>query len=332
VKLPRSWGPNYLQFGLEFSNDFSGSSDFKLGAAYTRNALNSLGGELRVVAAIGREDELTFNFYQPINNRARWFVESELFARRQRYNVWEEDVHIATLDIAGLGATVGIGRNLSTTDLVRLDYEIFRGDADVVTGVLDFPLDDKVDIGELRFEYRHDSLDSLWFPTSGTFHRLGFRYADESIGAWKDYEQAMASGSFTFSKGKNTVLLNYDLGYSFDDAAPVERWFELGGFGRLSGLVPDQLSGRQLGFASLAYHRRLNDIDFLPAYAGITLEAGNVWQYSDDMSFGDLRKSGSIFIGAKTPIGPVYLAWGYSDSGESTAYFYLGSPFRRIRF
>jgi len=196
--MPRSWGPNYLQFGLEFSNDFSGSSDFKLGAAYTRNALNSLGGELRVVAAIGREDELTFNFYQPINNRARWFVESELFARRQRYNVWEEDVHIATLDIAGLGATVGIGRNLSTTDLVRLDYEIFRGDADVVTGVLDFPLDDKVDIGELRFEYRHDSLDSLWFPTSGTFHRLGFRYADESIGAWKDYEQAMASGSFTF--------------------------------------------------------------------------------------------------------------------------------------
>jgi NTE family protein len=50
------------------------------------------------------------------------------------------------------------------------------------------------------------------------------------------------------------------------------------------------------------------------------------------MSIGDLRKSGSIFIGAKTPIGPVYLAWGYSDSGESTAYFYLGNPFRRIRF
>ena len=330
--VPRMWGPNYLQFGLEFSNDFSGSSDFKLGAAYTRNALNSLGGELRVVAAIGREDELTFNFYQPIDKRARWFVETELFARRQRYNVWEEDIQIATLDIAGLGATLGIGRNFSTTDLVRLDYEVFRGDADVVTGVLDFPLDDKVDIGELRLEYRHDSLNSLWFPTGGTFHRLGFRYADESLGASIDYEQAMAGGSFAFSKGKNTVLFNYDLGYSFDDAAPVERWFELGGFGRLSGLVPDQLSGRQLGFASLAYLRRLNDIDLVPAYAGITLEAGNVWQFSDDMSFGDLRKSGSIFIGAETPIGPVYLAWGYSDNGESTAYFYLGNPFRRIRF
>lgn len=329
---PREWGPNYLQFGLEFSNDFSGSSDFKLGAAYTRNALNSLGGELRVVGAIGREDDLTFNFYQPIDNQARWFVETGLFARRQRYNVWEEDVHVAILDITGLGTNLGLGRNFSSTDLVRLDYEIFRGDADVNTGVLDFELEDDVEIGELRLEYRHDSLDSLWFPVDGTLHRIGYRYAAESLGASADYEQFQAAGILTFSRRKNTVLLNYEIGYSFDDAAPVERWFELGGLGRLSGLPPDQLSGRQLGLFGLAYHRRLNDIDLVPAYAGLTLEAGNVWDYADDMSFGDLRTSGSIFIGAETPLGPIYLAWGYSDNGASTAYFYLGNPFRKSRF
>ena len=330
--VPRQWGPNYLQFGLEFSNDFSGSSDFKLGAAYTRNALNSLGGELRIAAAIGREDELSVNFYQPINKRARWFVESELFARRQRFNVWEEEVQIATLDIAGAGADFGIGRNFGTTDLLRLDYEYFRGDADLITGTLDFPLDDEVDLGELKLEYRHDSLDSLWFPSQGTFHRLGYRYAAESLGAAFDYQQAQAGGSLVFSSGKNSFLFNYEAGYSFDDEAPIERWFELGGFGRLSGLVPDQLSGRQLGLFSLAYHRRLNDIEILPAYAGITLETGNVWQYADDISFSDLRKSGSIFVGANTPIGPVYLAWGYSDNGDSTVYFYLGNPFRRNQF
>jgi len=330
--VPRHWGPNYLQFGLEFSNDFSGSSDFKLGLAYTRNALNSLGGELRVVAAIGREDELSFDFYQPIDKRAQWFVEPQVFSRRERYNVWQDDVQIAILDITGVGASFGIGRNFSTTNLLRLDYEYFRGDADLITGSLDFELDGDVEIGELVFEYRHDSLDSLWFPTSGTFHRLGFRYAAEALGASVDYEQLQAGGNFALSRGKNTFLLNYELGYSFDDAAPVERWFELGGFGRLSGLIPDQLSGRQLGMFSLAYHRRLNDIDFLKAYAGMTLEAGNVWQYEDDMSFSDLRKSGSIFVGAETPLGPVYLAWGYSDNGDSTFYFYLGNPFRRTRF
>jgi len=330
--VPRNWGPNYLQLGLEFSNDFSGGSDFKLGAAYTRNALNSLGGEMRVVAAIGREDELSFDFYQPIDKRARWFVEPEIFAQRERYNVWEDDVQTAALDIAGIGARLGIGRNFSSTDRLRLDYEYFRGDADVITGQLDFELDDSVHIGELQFEYRHDSLDSLWFPTSGTFHQLGFRYAAEELGASFDFEQLMAGGNLVFSWSKNTVLFNYELGYSLDDAAPVERWFELGGFGRLSGLIPDQLAGRQLGLFTLSYYRKLNDIDLLPAYAGMTLEAGNVWEFEDEVSFGSLRKSASIFAGAETPIGPVYLAWGYSDDGESTFYFYLGNPFRKVRF
>ena len=199
-------------------------------------------------------------------------------------------------------------------------------------GVLDFELDDNVEIGELVFEYRHDSHDSLWFPTEGMFHRLDFRLARDELGAAFDYEQASATGSFSFFSGKNTFLLNYEAGYSFDDAAPVERWFELGGFARLSGLIPDQLSGRQLGLISIAYYHRLNNIDLLSAYAGITLEAGNVWDYADDISFGDLRTSGSIFIGAETPLGPVYLAWGYSDNGDNTLYFYLGNPFRRKRF
>ena len=82
----------------------------------------------------------------------------------------------------------------------------------------------------------------------------------------------------------------------------------------------------------MAYYRRLNDIDLLPAYAGVTLEAGNVWEFEDEVSFGSLRKSASIFAGADTPLGPVYLAWGYSDDGESTFYFYLGNPFRKVRF
>jgi len=329
---PRSWGPNYLQFGLEFSDDFSGNNDFKIGAAYTRNALNSLGGELRVTAAFGREDELIFNFYQPLDTGARWFFEPQAFTRREQFNVWEDDSLVAKLDIAGFGTILGIGRNFSTTNLIRMDYGYFRGDADLVIGVLDFPLDDDVKIGELVFEYRHDSLDSLWFPTDGMFHRFDFRLARDALGAAFDYEQASATGTFSFSSGRNTLLLGYEAGYSFDDAAPVERWFELGGFARLSGLVPDQLSGRQMGLLSLAYHRRLNSFDIFKTYAGITLEAGNVWNYADDISFSDLRKSGSIFVGAETPLGPVYLAWGYSDSGDGTLYFYLGNPFRKKRF
>ena len=83
-----------------------------------------------------------------------------------------------------------------------------------------------------------------------------------------------------------------------------------------------------MALATLAYYYRLNDLDLLPAYAGITLEAGNVWDQSDDIGLDDLRYSGSLFLGVDSPLGPAYLALGYADSGDVAAYFYLGNPFR----
>jgi NTE family protein len=328
----RTWGPNYLQFGLELANDFSGSSSFKIGAGYTRNALNPLGGELRVVSSIGREDELLFDFYQPVDLSAQWFVNPRIRWQRRNYNLWVDDIQLAEFEIAGWDAWVGVGRNFGTTDRLQLDYRFGRADAELITGFLPLPYDDEVNLGELVLAYRHDSLDSLYFPTSGMVHNLSYRYADDSLGAALDYEQAAASGNFVLTRGRNTATLSYEAGYSFDNAAPLERWYQLGGLGRLSGLVPDQLSGRHAALLSLALYRRLNEVQFLPAYAGLTLEAGNVWDLRSEVGFDDLRYSGSLFIGAESPIGPVYFAIGYSDSGDAAAYFYVGNPFRPNRF
>lgn len=329
---PREWGPNYLQLGLELSSDFSESSDFKLGAAYTRNALNSLGGELRVIGSIGREDEISFDFYQPVDLKARWFVEPQVYWRRQYFNLWAEDVNIAELQIGGWGTKFGVGRNFNTTNRLRLDYEFFRGDADVITGNPGFPLDDRVKVGELSLAYLHDSLDSYWFPRTGMLHRFEFLQALDALGASFNYSQVAVSGTFTHSWSRNSMVFNYNGGYSFDDKAPFERWFRLGGLGRLSGLAPQQLSGRHAVLASAVYYRSLLDGDLLKAYAGASLEAGNVWEFGGDVAMDDLRYSGSVFLGADTPIGPVYLAYGHSDSGDNAVYFYVGNPFSSRRF
>lgn len=330
--IPRTWGPHYLQFGLEISDDFAGNTDFGIGAAYTRNALNSLGGELRVDFAIGREDRLEFDFYQPVDRKARWFVEPRVFWTREQFNVFDEEEFVAQLEIAGPGVALGVGRNFSSTDLLRLDYEFFRGDADTLIGDSRVLGDDDVKIGELVLQYRHDSLDSLWFPTGGQFYVLGLRAARDRLGAPFDYEQAFAGGSMAYTIGKNSGLLSFEAGYSLDDDAPLERWFELGGFGRLSGLVPDQLAARHMGLVTLAMYRRLNEVDLFPVYAGFTLEAGNVWARHSAIGLDDLRYSGSLFLGADTPIGPLYLAYGRNDNGEGTAYFYLGNPWRSRRY
>lgn len=328
---PRSWGPNYLQFGLELSSDFSSKSDFLLGAAYTRNALNSLGGELRVIASIGRNDQLSVDFYQPIDLEANWFVEPEAYWRRRNWNLWVEDTNVAEFEIAGWGVDFGFGRNLSTTDRLRLDYEYGRGTGRLLTGEFDYT-DDRVRIGEVDFNYLHDSLNSRYFPNDGMRHHLYYRYATEGLGSAYDFEQLGGIGTFAVSSGKNTFMLNYEAGYSFDDIAPVERWFQLGGLGRLSGLVPDQLLGPQMALVSLAYYRKLNNSELFPMYAGATLETGNVWSFSSEIGFDNLRYSGSLFVGADSPIGPVYLAVGHSDNGETAVYFYVGNPFESFSF
>jgi NTE family protein len=329
----RRWGPNYLQLCLELSNDFSGNSDFRMGAGYTRNALNSLGGELRVIASIGRVDELRFDYYQPIDPEARWFLSPELAWKRRNYSLWFEELRAAELELSGWGAALGIGRNFGTTNQIRADYVFGQGESSVLIGTLpNLGIDDRIHIGELVLSHHHDSLDSLYFPTEGRAQKLFYRYSDDSIGPSTDYRQAGISGSWVFSRGRNTGLMNYELGYSSDDDVPLERWFQLGGLGRLSGLVPDQLSGRHIALATVAYYRRLNDIRFLPAYAGVTLEAGNTWFFSDDIAASDLRYSGSLFVGAESPLGPLYFALGYSDNGDAAVYFYLGNPFRPNQF
>jgi len=64
----------------------------------------------------------------------------------------------------------------------------------------------------------------------------------------------------------------------------------------------------------------------LPAYAGVSLEAGNTWLDRKDM-FSDLRMNGSVFFGLDTPLGPVYLAAGYDEGGDKAFYLFLGRTF-----
>jgi NTE family protein len=60
------------------------------------------------------------------------------------------------------------------------------------------------------------------------------------------------------------------------------------------------------------------------AYVGASLERGNVWQNSKDVSFGNTITAGSVFLGVDTPIGPLYLTYGHANTGDYSFYIYLG--------
>jgi NTE family protein len=322
----RRWGPNYLQFGLRISDDFSGDSNYTIGAAYTRNALNPLGGELRVDFTIGEEDLFEVDFYQPIDATGRWFIEPGVSYSRNIVNVFLDDQFRNQLELRSGVAALAFGHNISSTDLIAAEYRFGRGKIKSLLGSEPLPQAD-LEVGELVIEHRHDSLDNPWFPQSGFRSKLGYRASREILGSSADFNQAFAEFAIARSSGKNSMLFNVEAGYSLDDVIPVERWWELGGLTRLSGLQPQQLAGPQYGLAVLTLYRRLNEVKLAPFYAGITLETGNTWRSKSDISVDNLLYSGSIFLGVDTPIGPIYFAWGRSSTNQNAVYFYLGNPY-----
>jgi len=97
----------------------------------------------------------------------------------------------------------------------------------------------------------------------------------------------------------------------------------------LSGLGRGEISGPHAALAKLVYYRRVGDTSGIldtPIYLGASAEAGNVWQSRSDMDFSSMMLNGSVFAGFDTFVGPVYIAAGFSEHGESNFYLFVGPP------
>ncbi|MEJ2132967.1 MAG: patatin, partial [Gammaproteobacteria bacterium] len=136
------------------------------------------------------------------------------------------------------------------------------------------------------------------------------------------FDSAVAMGG-----GRNHVILAARGGSIYTGEAEATQAFQLGGFLELSGLEPDQLLGQQLFLGRAILLRQMRRSLFLPSYLGMSLEAGEVWQDQNDVSLGDLRVAGSLFVGFDTILGPFYFGGGWAEGGDRAAYVRLGQTF-----
>ena len=65
----------------------------------------------------------------------------------------------------------------------------------------------------------------------------------------------------------------------------------------------------------------------MPAYLGVSLELGNVWQSRDAIRLRGAHLDGAIFLGLDTFLGPIYLAGGLDEDGGNAFYLLLGRAF-----
>jgi NTE family protein len=322
----RPWGPGYLQAGLITSSNFEGDAAFRFGLAYTKTAINPLNGEFRVGGQVGDEPAIFAEIFQPLDPAAHYFVAGKTSYQSRNVNLYDASgTRYAEANADGFSIDLAGGRQFGTWGEVRLGYRREIGEIEISTGP-DTP-DEDYDIGEVYLRLTGDKLDSLYFPTKGNFARMEWRTSREELGADTDYDQLALGYYHVYSWEKNTLIGGLDLRTTLDDDAPIQSLYRLGGFLNLSGYDQDRLTGQQAGIAKVIYMRRLNDFQFFKGYLGASLELGNAWQDKDDISLDDTIFAGSVFLGADTPIGPLYLGYGHNDDSEGSLYLFLGPLF-----
>ena len=172
-----------------------------------------------------------------------------------------------------------------------------------------------------------DKLDGLSFPRSGTFVSIGGRSFSGNLGSDVSYDRVTISTCTAVSRGDHALVAVARGGTSLGSAPPTYEQFELGGLLSLSGYERGQLLGPYYAFGELIYHYRFLRLPRplgTGLYAGASLEAGNVWEDAGDMDVDGLLYAGSVFIGADTLLGPLYLGLGLTEHGDSSGYISLG--------
>ena len=327
--VTKSWGPNFLQFGVSLEDDFEGSTDFNLSARMTRAGLNRLGAEWRTDLQLGADPALSTEFYQPLSFNSRLFVAPRLELRQSNLNVFELDNAIARYRVSEGDVSLDLGRELGTIGEFRLG--VFRGSGEARVKVGDPGIPNiAFDTGGAFARLRFDTVDNSRFPRSGVLADIRWTLSRPGLGADDKFDTGEAEFSQTWSRGKNSLQLGLSYATTLSSANNVQNYFPLGGFLRLSGLERGEISGPHAGLTRLVYYRRVSettgDLFETPIYIGISAEAGNVWQSRDDISLDTMQLNGSIFAGLDSYFGPVYLAAGFAENGQSNFYLFIGSP------
>ncbi len=324
----KSWGPDYFRFGLGLASDFQSDSQFNLLAQYRRTWLNRLGGEWLTEAQLGQDTHLFSEFYQPLNEAGRWFVAPFVDVGQRTRGVFAGEDKVADYQVRYGIAGVDAGAVLGTWGHVRLGPVWSRIDAKVDTGSPLLPSIKETTAG-MRAALFIDQADHAYFPTHG-FAAGGSAYAAlESFGSAVDYRrlEGFVRGMRTW--GPHTFHAFAAGGTDLGSDMPAYEAFTLGGPLRLSGYRISQFAGREFAFGRLMYYNRtlpLPDILGSGIYVGGSAEVGRMTDRFDGLPSAGTLWSGSVFLGADTFLGPVYLGLGVGASSNWSLYLLLGAP------
>jgi len=323
-------GNRFWRFGLSMQDDLEGNSAYTGSASFTWTQINRLGAEWRNVLRIGEVQQVATEFYQPVDASGRYFVSAGASFDENNINSFENGVITDQSRVRRVLGQLAVGRIFGNSGEIRVGTVFGYGTTRSNIGS-PFP-STEFDVGGVTASATYDTLDNIYFPHNGSTASVGWTGLRDSMGATTDIDVVKGSIGTVKSWGPNSLIGSLKFQTQLKEVIGVENLLSTGGLFNLSGYQRDELSGRHTAVGRVIYYRqfRSNPVRGLldaSLYVGGSVELGNAWQKSSDVKFSNSLFAGSLFLGADTFIGPVYLAGGLAEGGNLAFYLFIGRPF-----
>jgi NTE family protein len=329
---PKSWGPTFVAFDFGLEAGLSGNPQL-LGSAILRHTWPDAGGrEWRGAAQLGGQSYVETDFRLPIGETRRAFLLPRVGWYQSDEDLYLGDQRVATYAFRSLRGEMRLGLEMGTWGEIQTG--VYKRSNDTVKLLGDLRLEDErgyADAGYL-LEFERDTRDSDLWSTKGSRQRLEAVLSDPGLGAEDSYESALFEWNQSAVVRRNALVF-FDLagGTAFGTNPPVQQTFRLGGPGAMTGLQRGQLRSTDFVYSRLGLGWRLTDVRLLlnmDLYAGAAVEGAQAWNRLDGGPDTGLDLGLQLFVGGKTPFGPVQFTAGYGPGGNYALFLNLGKPVR----
>ncbi len=316
----KTWGYSAFRFGGKVQTNFNDDNTFNFMLEHTLGWLNDWGGELKTAARIGENAGFSMQFYQPLGTASPFYLRPMISYQKESYDQYAGDTRSSTWQNRMFTATTELGYEFGRYGTISAGPGYYRVRNSRLVG-RDGEGHSHGDSFGGFVKLNIDRLDSYSFPRKGYKLEAQYvRFADD-MGTDSSKNNYMASGVGAMTLGSWSVQAAIKGGRASHEGA-----YKLGGAFNLTGSDYGRYAGDHMVFGRVMAYRSLSaDLMKLgvPVWAGVSLEAGRAFNGADSDHPG-WKKAASVFLGADTWIGPIYLVGGRTFGGSSGVYFVWG--------
>lgn len=314
----KDWLGQFIRLGFSLEDNLNGDDGFRLGASFRTDDIGSKDSYLEAQAEIGRTPRFSLELYQPVVEHSPYFFSPKLAIEQNTININQENTTLAEYLRTDKLATIGFGRRISTIGEARLDYTRGIGKLSPSVGGPDLSYS-HYDIGDLAAVLELDDLDKPDFPTTGFRSYLRYGAAIDSLGSPTDFQDLSGQAMLPITSGRHTLIIRNNFETTFGER-PLERSSGVGGFLNISGTLQSSIAASDYESGQAILYRRFSEVENpffdIAFFAGGSFEITSIHNTIPSLDSYNLINSGSIFVGADTPLLPIYLGYGIADIGD----------------